>query len=148
MIWRNIFWWERISTFFTLWKTRNSLLRKFFPVKSIVIDKFFSKTLIWRKFCERTEAAKFRNFHNVQFFSDFFRFLVKTLFSRNFCQNNVTLNFCNFHTSTMRHFLKNVLKDATILNKQKSIKSTFLKHQSTLISRNIKENLQIFIFSV
>ena len=30
------------------------------------IVKFFSKTLIWRNFCEKTVAEKFRNFHSVK----------------------------------------------------------------------------------
>ena len=27
--------------------------------------RFFSKTLIWRKFCEKTVAVNFRKFHSV-----------------------------------------------------------------------------------
>ena len=45
-------------------KTRNSLPCNFFPSNQFVV-KFFSKTLIWRNFCEKTVAMKFRNFHSV-----------------------------------------------------------------------------------
>ena len=34
------------------------------------IVKFFSKTLIWRNFCEKTVAVKFQNFHSVMQQSD------------------------------------------------------------------------------
>ena len=37
----------------------------FFPSNQF-IAKFFSKTLIWRNFCEKTMAVKFRNFHTVR----------------------------------------------------------------------------------
>ena len=39
-------------------KTKNSLSRKFFPSNQFAV-KFFSKTLIWRKFCEKTLTVKF-----------------------------------------------------------------------------------------
>ena len=45
-------------------KTRNSLPRKFFSSNWFTV-KFFSKTLIWRNFCERTVAVKSRNFHST-----------------------------------------------------------------------------------
>ena len=47
-------------------KTKNSLSRKFFPSNQFAV-KFFSKTLIWRKFCEKTLTVKFRNFHTEIF---------------------------------------------------------------------------------
>jgi len=39
----------------------------FFPSNQ-VIAKFFSKTLIWRNFWEKTVAVKFCNFHSVLFY--------------------------------------------------------------------------------
>ena len=37
-----------------------------FTAKQIIFRlKFFSKTLIWRKICEKTVTVKFRNFHTV-----------------------------------------------------------------------------------
>ena len=37
----------------------------FFPLNQFIV-KFFSKTLIWRNFCEKTMAVKFRDFHCVK----------------------------------------------------------------------------------
>ena len=37
---------------------------KFFPWNQFTV-KFFSKTLIWRNFCEKNVAVKFQNFHSV-----------------------------------------------------------------------------------
>ena len=34
--------------------------------RQINLQKFFSNALIWRNFCEKTVAVKFRNFHSVQ----------------------------------------------------------------------------------
>ena len=45
-------------------KTRNSLPRNFFPSNQFIV-KFFSKTLIWRNFCEKIVAIIVCNFHSV-----------------------------------------------------------------------------------
>ena len=50
-------------------KTRK-LLYNFFSSKWFTV-KFFSKTLIWRKMCEKTVALKFRNFHTVAMWTVF-----------------------------------------------------------------------------
>ena len=85
-------------------KTRNSLPCKFFPSNQFIV-KFFSKTLLWRNFCEKnrgskiptvwkTQCGKTRNslpchanfFPSNQFIVMFFS---KTLLWRNFCEKTV-----------------------------------------------------------
>ena len=49
----------------TVWKNEKfSALQIFFRQINLIV-KFFSKTLIWRNFCEKTVAVKFWNFHSV-----------------------------------------------------------------------------------
>ena len=44
---------------------RNALPHaSFFPSNQFIV-KFFAKSLIWRNFCGKTVAVKFRNFHSV-----------------------------------------------------------------------------------
>ena len=51
--------------FDTVWKNEKfTVTQIFFPSNQFIV-KFFSKTLIWRNFCEKTVALKFRNFHSV-----------------------------------------------------------------------------------
>ena len=44
---------------------------KFFPSNQFIV-KFFSKMLIWRNFCEKTVAVKFRDFHSVNWLHEIF----------------------------------------------------------------------------
>ena len=53
------------------------------------IAKFFSKTLIWRNFCKKYVAVKFRNFHNV--FPQFPHCFTTKIFYQKFRQINVLL---------------------------------------------------------
>ena len=46
-------------------KMRNSLPRKFFSSNQSTVKLFSIKTLIWRKFLQKSVAVKFRNFHSV-----------------------------------------------------------------------------------
>ena len=50
----------------TVWKNEKftGMPRIFFSSNQFMA-KFFSKTLIWRNFCGKTVAVKFRNFHSV-----------------------------------------------------------------------------------
>ena len=106
-------------------KTRNSLHASqiFFPSNQFVI-KFFSKMLIWRNFCDKTVAAKFRNFHSVHcavgdlkisFFTKFL--LISTLHCALQCKRATTLwilrNFCTYHD-----FLKN-FRENNFISKDK-----------------------------
>ena len=43
----------------------------FFPWNQFIV-KLFSKTLLWRNFCEKTMAAKFQNLHSVSTFAGTF----------------------------------------------------------------------------
>ena len=52
------------TTFTQCGKTRNSLTYKFFSSNQFRL-KLFSKKLLSRKFCEKTVAVKFCNFHTV-----------------------------------------------------------------------------------
>ena len=71
-------------------KTRNSLPHKYFTSNQLTV-KFFSKTLIWRIFCEKTVAVNFRNYHTVRtLLWKLWNFTV-TVFIQNFCQINVLL---------------------------------------------------------
>ena len=63
----------------------------FFPSNQSVAN-FFSKTLIWRIFCEKTVAVRFSNFHkNSVKLIRFARFLHCWLSSRNILHINLTL---------------------------------------------------------
>ena len=70
MIWRNIFWWERICRFFTLCssqrgKTRDSLSPKIFRQITCLLISLV-KMLLSRNFCQKRMRENFRNFHTVQ----------------------------------------------------------------------------------
>ena len=54
-----------VHTLCTVWKNGKFTAMQFFPSNQFIV-KFFSKTLIWRNFCEKTVAVKFRNFHSVR----------------------------------------------------------------------------------
>ena len=75
-------------------KTRNLLPRNFFSSNWFTV-KFFSKTLIWRKNCEKPVAVKFCHFHTVvyctyigiakitkSYFHSFSKNFVKSIFSQ------------------------------------------------------------------
>ena len=62
----------------------------FFPSNQFIV-KFFSKTLIWRNFCEKIVAVKFCNFHSVSVVHTYIGMYViteiythTTLFGKNF----------------------------------------------------------------
>ena len=88
-------WWKVAFTVHSLEKQKITAKQIFFRQTKIIVN-FFSKTLIWRNFCGKTVAVKFRNFHSVcvvawnifpeiNFQHDL---LVKKLFSRNFCEKS------------------------------------------------------------
>ena len=90
-----------IYNFYKSWKNKGQvrpLLNKFFfskigrtrclfPSNQFIV-KFFSKTLIWRNFCEKIVAVKFRNFHSTVRTLWKKRNFTLTLFWQKFRQNN------------------------------------------------------------
>ena len=50
----------------TVWKNEKFSATQIFFSSNRFTVKYFSKTLIWRKFCVKTVAVKFRDFHNVR----------------------------------------------------------------------------------
>ena len=112
-------------------------------------SSLFSEKFLWRNFCEKMMAVKFRNFHTVtlsvekrEIFSQqkhilsnqlLVTYLVKPLLSRNFYQKCVRENFRNFHT------VQSILEITEIYSHRKIFRQIIylvLCLVKTLLSRN------------